>query len=170
LATAALRATLVIAAIVLGFFVLSRAFPTGADGAGPIGESPPPTETGPTGVTAATGPTGATGQEPPDQEPRLEGTLQVLNGTDVAGLAADTAEIIEREGYDVPDDAIADAESQDFQRTVIDYRPQFLADAEHLQETFFPRAELREAARNQEFDISITLGFDWAEGIDQFRQ
>jgi LytR cell envelope-related transcriptional attenuator len=157
-ATAALRAALVIAAFALGIFVLSKAFP-GSDETAPIapqgGTSPSATPTSPSpGTQAPTGPQTTETHDP------SEVTVQILNGTDVAGLAEDTATLLEDEGYDVPTFGNA---QQDYDSTQIFYRPQFQADAESLGERFFPTAKLSKGAPNANADITIVLEDDYAE-------
>lgn len=157
-ATAALRAALVIAAFALGIFVLSKAFP-GSGEAAPItrqgGTSPSvqPTASSP-GTQVTTEP------QPAETHDPSEVTVQILNGTDVAGLADDTATLLEDEGYDVP--TIGNAQ-QDYDSTQIFYRPKFQADAEALQDRFFTTGKLSKGAPNANADITIVLEDDYAE-------
>jgi hypothetical protein len=157
-ATAALRAALVIAAFALGIFVLSKAFP-GSEATAPstpqgsTSPSPQPTESSP-------GPQASTEPQPSETHDPNEVTVQILNGTDVGGLAEDTAMLLEDEGYDVPTFGNA---QQDYDATQIFYRPAFQADAESLQQRFFPTAELSKGAPNANADITIVLEADYSE-------
>ncbi|MDQ4005206.1 MAG: hypothetical protein M3135_02760, partial [Actinomycetota bacterium] len=86
MATAVLRAGLVVAALALGLFVLSKAFPSGDEGTATVPpggtETAPPVSPSPT--APATSPTGGGGggggttEEPRDPS---EVELQVLNGS-----------------------------------------------------------------------------------------
>jgi LytR cell envelope-related transcriptional attenuator len=166
LATAALRGALVVAAVVLGVFVLSRAFPS-------TGEVTPsaPTET-PTGQATPGGEeTGGGGMASPPAEqqteeapPPEEVTLQVLNGTDVDGLAAETADLLEAEGYRI--DNIDDA-NQSYDVTTLFFHPRSEAAAVALQADFFPDAQLEEGARDLAVDVSVILGSDYAAAQEE---
>jgi hypothetical protein len=167
LATAALRGALVIAAVVLGVFVLSRAFPS-------AGEATPvaPIET-PTGEAPADGQEPGEGEmvsPPAEQEteeapPPEEVTLQILNGTDVDGLAAETAEMLEAAGYQI-DNNIDDA-NQTYEVTTLFFHPRSEAAAVALQAEFFPDSQLEEGARDLAFDVSVILGADYAAAREE---
>lgn len=161
LSTAALRATLVVGAVVLGIFVLAKAFPTGADR--PI-EVPPATEepqeevTEPPPEDGDNGGGGGGTTPPPD----LSGLqLQVLNGTDVSNLAGCTAEALEQEetfqGVSTGDS------SQPYERSTIFHLRRATDAAEYLQRTYFPTAELMAAAKGAEAPVSVVLGDDYAD-------
>jgi hypothetical protein len=158
-ATAALRAALVIAAFALGIFVLSKAFPGSGDEAAPV--TPGTTATSPA-ETPTTSPDTQVTTEPPASETHdpSEVTVQILNGTDVAGLAEETAALLEDEGYDVPTFGNA---QQDYEATQIFFRPRFEPDAQSLQERFFSTGELSRGAPNADADITIVLEEDYAE-------
>lgn len=162
LATAALRAVLVLAAVVLGVFVLSKAFPSGGEAIPPTtpGQpsptTPSPTAASPTGEETAGG--GEATQEPHDP---ADIRTQILNGTDVSGLAADTQTLLEDAGYDVV--TVGDAQNKPVERTIITYARRFRADAEVLQTEFFADAELQQAAPDADADVTVTLGVDFAE-------
>jgi hypothetical protein len=157
LATAALRAILVVAALALGIFVLSRAFPSGEEAApvtpGGPATTAPPAETSPP-------PEQTTPDAPQTHEPS-EVSIQVLNGTDVAGLGAETAEVLEAEGYDVP--TIEDAQNKPYEVTEIFFKRQFEADAQALRDRFFPGAELQNTAPDAAVSITVILGLDYAQ-------
>jgi hypothetical protein len=158
LATAALRAGLVVAALVLGVFVLSKAFPSsGGDlptttpGGGTTTESPTaaPTETG-TEVTES--PRVRETHDPSEVE------LQVLNATDTSGLAEDTANLLEEAGYQIRTFTNADTDPG---QTTLFHRRGFKADAQALVEQYFPTGTLEEADPDLPVDISIVLSSDY---------
>lgn len=143
------------AALALGFFVLSKAFPSGDDaststpGGGAVVTSPPVTS--PSVVQS-------TGKQPPEPRPFDEVKVQVLNGTDVSGLAADTAELLEDAGYDVR--TIGDAETN-YEVTTIFYVPKRKVDAQTLQAAYFPTAILEVADEDIKVDITVNIGSDY---------
>jgi len=164
LATAALRAVLVLAAVVLGVFVLSKAFPSGGEATVPQtpaepATSPSPTTPAPTGDQTGGG--GGGGGGAPEAHDPEDIRTQILNGTDVSGLAADTQTLLEDAGYDVV--TVGDAENKPIERTIITYLRRFQADAQALQTEFFSDAELQRAAPDADADITVTLGVDYAE-------
>lgn len=154
------------AAVVLGVFVLSKAFPTGGETPGtvtpeqvpttPVPTSPPATEEGGGG-----GGGGGAAQETHDP---ADIVLQVLNGTDVSGLAADTQALLEEEGYRVP--TATDAQNKPVEQTEIAYKRAYKADAGVLRDQFFAGAQLVVAAPDADADITVTLGVDYAESAE----
>jgi hypothetical protein len=160
LATAALRAVLVVAAVILGVFVLSRAFPS--DGEATTPQTPTETTPAPAPTTPAPTEEAPGGGATPEPHDPADVRMQILNGTDTSGLAADTQALLEDEGYDVV--TIGDAQSKPVEVTMITYARRFEADAEILQDEFFPDAELQSAAPGVDADITVTLGVDYAEG------
>ena len=164
--TAVLRAGLVIAAVVLGVFVLTKAFPE--DGTEAQTQTP---------VSPAESPTGATSSPPPTVTPTtspgqvqspaapvsLDGvTVQVLNGTNEDGLAAATAQTLEQLGVEIL--GVGNA-ARTYPITTLFYRPsdsQPIADA--LAQQQFPGAKLEPATNNLEPDVQVTvvLGEDYA--------
>lgn len=157
LATAALRGLLVVAALALGFFVLSKAFPSG-DAAAPTGTpggAPPPVA-----PAVAPSPSEVPTRDVPEPLDPSEIELQVLNGTDVAGLAADTAEMLEAEGYNIG--TISDAETS-YDTTTIFHLRKRRVDAQVLQQAFFPTAVLEIAEEDTQVDITVILGADYAD-------
>lgn len=157
LATAALRFALVIAALALGVFVLSRAFPSG-DEATPIGPTQPAS---PAATETASPPEVTTEPEPPATNEPSEIAVQVLNGTDVSGLAADAAEILEADGYDIR--TVGDAQNKPYAVTEIFFKRAFEADAAILGDEYFPGAELQDTAPDAQVSITVILGEDYAE-------
>ena len=162
MATAALRGLLVVAAIALGLLVLSKAFLPG--------DSVPPTTPVEQDTTLTTAPTSpATTAAPPirTQPSPLDPSeikLQVLNGTEVSGLAGDTAELLEDAGYDIQ--AIGDAETS-YEITTLFHKPKRKADAELLKLQFFPGAELQIADDDVKVDITVNIGADYAAGQEE---
>ena len=143
------------AALALGFFVLSKAFPS--DDAAPTG-----TPGG--GATTFSPPVATTPTEPPTRdvaEPLdpSEIEVQVLNGTDVSGLAAETAEQLEAEGYNIG--TISDAPTS-YDTTTIFHLRKRRVDAQVLQQAFFPTAILEIAEEDTKVDITVILGADYA--------
>jgi LytR cell envelope-related transcriptional attenuator len=166
LATAALRAVLVLAAVILGVFVLSKAFPSDGQTAAPVTpdqteptQSPATTPT-PTEDQGGGGGGGGGGGAPEPLDP-AEVQMQILNGTDVSGLAADTQVVLEGEGYEVV--TVGDAQNKPVERTIITFGRRFRGNAEELQTQFFPDADLQVAAPDADADITVTLGVDYAE-------
>ncbi len=163
MATAALRAILVVAAIVLGVFILSKMIPTGT---APPPVTPEAVETTP---PAEDGGTGTEGSPPPtrnQQEPRDPSgvEVQVLNGTDVTGLAADTAELLEAQGYQIV--TVDDAEGE-HDRTTIFFHPKARADAQQLKDSFFPNAALEQSEPGVDVDLTVVLAEDYASEAQQ---
>lgn len=161
LATAALRGLLVVAALALGFLVLSKAFLPG-DGA-------PPTTPVDEQTTLTTAPTSPATTAPPirNQPSPLDPSeikLQVLNGTEVSGLAGDTADLLEDAGYDIL--AIADAETS-YEITTLFHKPKRKADAELLKSQFFAGAELQVSDKDVKADITVNIGADYAASQDE---
>ena len=156
LATAALRFVLVVAALALGVFVLSKAFPSGGE-ATPITPSQPASP-----ATTETTPPPEVTTEPEAMATHEPGeiSLQVLNGTDVAGLAADAAEALEADGYDIR--TVDDAPSKPYEVTEIFFKRAFEADAGVLRDQFFPGAELQDTAPDAQVSITVILGEDYA--------
>jgi hypothetical protein len=158
LATAALRGLLVVAALALGFFVLSKAFPTGETApTGTPGEQP-------TLTTPATSPpvTESPTREAPEPLDPSEIKVQVLNGTEVSGLASDTAEILEQAGYDI---STVDDAPDAYDTTTIFHVPKRRVDAQVLRDAYFQTAVLEIATSEEDtkVDITVILGTDYAE-------
>ena len=163
LATATLRAALVAAALVVGLFVLSRAFPQQ--------ETPVPQATGgggpPTTPPQETSPPSDQGTTPaPDKpSPDVEGVrLAVLNGTSETGLAAATVDRLKERGYRVDGEDIGNAQSS-YEVTTLFFRRDSRLEARHLRDTVFEGAKLEPATAGLDPDVRITvaLGQDWAD-------
>lgn len=162
LATATLRAGLVIAAIVLGIVVLSKAFPSADTG----GETP---SAQPSPVIPTTSPTeepivGPSPVETPDptESPEVTGVaIQVQNGTNETGLAAETAEQLEGLGYVV--EGVGNA-ARNYEQSTLFFRRDSRAEAEHLNTTFFEGAaalERKQGDQNPDIRIIVVLGLDF---------
>lgn len=156
LVTAVLRAGLVVAAVVLGVFVLSRAFPSADEPPASVPETP----TGESPTTTQSPEGGATSPAPPETSDPSEVQVQVLNSTDVTGLAAEVADMLEAEGYDIRrvDDALSNPE-----KTTLQFRPQSKVDAQALRDMFFPEAVLEKADPEVVVDVTVILAEDYAE-------
>lgn len=149
------------AALALGFLVLSKAFPSG-DGA-PVGTPGGQPGTG-TSPAVSPPPTESPTRDVPEPLDPSEITLQVLNGTEVSGLAADTAEILEQAGYDVS--TIGDAQTA-YETTTLFYKPKRKVDAQLLQQAYFPTAKLEVAEEDVKVDITVNLGSDYAATLEE---
>ena len=162
MATAALRGMLVAAAIALGLFVLSKAFPSG--------DSPPTTtpgqeqETLTTAVPLSPSPSDQPTRSVPEAKDPSEITLQVLNGTDVSGLASETAQMLEESGYQIS--TIADAETS-YEVTTLFHVPKRKVDAQFLADRFFPGAVLEVAEDGIKVDITVNIGADYAATLEE---
>lgn len=169
LATATLRAGLVIAAVVLGVFVLSRAFPTGADGGSPQGAPGPTTttdaeESPPAEADEGGGGGGGGGGQQPAEEANLRGvTVSVQNGTNVTGLAADTAEELRDLGLRIRE--IGNA-ARNFEVTTLFFAQGSRPQAEALNQSFFDgQADVQRmpAELSADVQINVVLGQDYAD-------
>jgi len=164
LATAGLRFVLVIAAVVLGIFVLTRAFPTAGEQA-PSGSQQPTVAPSPS-PSPTESPAEDEGEEPPAEEQvQLEGVaVQVQNGSSTTGLAAETAERLqERTGVTIEE--IGNA-SRNYETTTIFFQRGFRAEAEELRRVFFDgNAEIARASSDAAADVEliVVLGEDYAE-------
>ena len=153
LATSTLRALILVAAVVLGVFVLAKAFPENASS---ITGTPRSTPRG------ATEPTQRPTQRPPQAppaSPTFEARVWVLNGTDRTGFAAEMTQRLEEEGYRSSKEP---ANAPETQRTVIYYRDAFAADARYIRRKFFQGATLRPALPTlaETVDVEVILGSD----------
>jgi hypothetical protein len=166
LATAALRAVLVLAAVVLGVFVLSKAFPTGGEASVPVTPDEMATTPAPTTPPAdgeETGGGGGGGGQLETHDP-ADIRVQVLNDTDVSGLAADTAALLEDEGYQVP---TVDDYQGSVEQTTIFFRPPFRLDAQALRDSTFTTAQLEEADPDlRGVDLTVVLAEDYVDTLE----
>jgi hypothetical protein len=166
-ATSTLRFAIIVALVVGGIFVISRAFPEpapgGPGGGGTSSESPTP----------STSPT-----KPPKQEPspQIAGVvLGVYNGTDVTGLAGETAIKLENKyGYDVPTEPghVGDTPTKPVAVTTLFYRTdQDKVEAQALADGFFKGLNVQiqklESGANipKDVQVAIYLGNDYAATV-----
>jgi hypothetical protein len=162
LSTSVIRGALVVAAVVLGLFVASRAFPTSDEAPTPpiveTDEEQTPVEEEPPGQGG-----GGNGQQQPQEPADPAGVkVSVLNGTGITNLAACVAEeVVEPLDYRVT--KVDDATS-DYEVTTISYRRTLEANARQLRQETFPDAVLQPIGGGAVTDISIALGQDAATG------
>jgi hypothetical protein len=169
LATSTLRFAIIVALVVGGVALISQAFPEGPSTAGPPSGSsesqgPSPTQT-PTSTPRAT------------QTPQVAGVvLGVYNGTEVTGLAADTADKLERRfGYSVPTDPgyVGDTPTKPVEVTILYYAsPSDRVEAEYLAAKFLkditPQIEKLSGGTDIPSDVQVAvyLGNDYAATIN----
>lgn len=162
LATAALRAGLVIAAVVLGIFVLSKAFPTG-------GSQEPQGQPGPGTTTGVETPPPEETETPEEdgtpEEPSLRGVpVQVQNATGEDLLAAETADDLKKQ-LGVRIQGIGNAE-RNYDLTTLFFAKGARSTAEAIRDQFFGgTAELDRMPADSpaNVDVVIVLGEDFAQ-------
>jgi hypothetical protein len=148
-ASSAVKALILIAVVVLGIVLLRKAFPEGA--AEPIGAS--------SSLSGTVTPTGSTTPTSP-ASPRVHGVnVQVLNGTTVAGLAAQVSTTLRQDGYNVK----APQNAATAQKTVIYFQPGFELEAKNLRSKRFHGARVQAAPSSvpDGVDIQVVLGTDF---------
>lgn len=146
------RLLILAAAVVIGLLVLRNGFPNNASRG--ITGAPPTT---PAGTVSPPSPSPSPS---PSRSPRIEGVVVlVLNGTSQTGLASNVAQLLDDEGYTVRDPDNAPSR----QRTVIFYKEEFLLEAQHMQQQFFPEARLRLAGPSvpRNVNLMVVLGADF---------
>lgn len=161
LATSTLRFVIIAALVVGGVFVINRAF---------VGEVPtaPPSGGGSTGPTSPPTPSPT---KPPKEEPSpaVVGVhIAVFNGTEVTGLAGDTADTLQKEyGYVIDD--VGDAPNKPVPTTTLYFRaPKDKVEAEFLADDFFKGIDVTVERLPSGSDVqrsvqvSIVLGNDYA--------
>lgn len=124
--------------------------------AGPTIESPTASPT----RTASTSPS-PTVSTTPTKEPLAPSkvTVQVLNGTPRAGLAAATAQDVQRAGYKLA----GTGNAARTEKSTIFYRKGRRAEALAFQASFPDFTVLKEAPSSQAFILRVVLGADWPE-------
>lgn len=161
LATAGLRFALVIAAVVLGIFVLTRAFPTASERT-PQGQEP--TAAPSPSPSPMTSPTQAQ-PTPTEEAVTLRGvTVEIQNGTSTTGLAAETADKLKKD-LGVRIAKIGNA-SRDYEATTIFFQQGSREEARELRRAFFGgNAELERTSGDTaaEAQLVVVLGMDYAE-------
>ncbi|HXF73202.1 MAG TPA: LytR C-terminal domain-containing protein [Actinomycetota bacterium] len=160
--TGALRLAIVVALVVGGLAVLTRAFPEPGGGAIPT-RSPSPTMS-PT-PTATTPPPRTFEPRPPE---RIR--IAVYNGTFEVGMAGETQQRLEDEGFRAAQEA-ADWPAKPIARTAVYFvgGGQARADAAFVRDEYFPGARLqRYPADGPELDpqveVIILIGEDAVQG------
>jgi hypothetical protein len=169
--TSTIRFVLIAALVVGGIVLINQAFPEGASAGGGGGVVTPPTgETG--GTTGATGATtgstgGATGATAGVPQPIIDGVpVAVFNTTNVPGLAQDLSDQLVAEGYiegQDPGNAELAPQSRVFYRG-----PKYLADAEHIANTYFKGLDVAPAPLeagsevDRDVKVAIYIGNDYA--------
>jgi hypothetical protein len=160
LTTAALRAGLVIAAVVLGVFVLSRAFVGGE----PQQEGVPGPVASPTASPEEEPPPEEETPEAPPEEARQEGVvLEVRNGTNEAGLAQDTADELTDLGYEI---VLVGNAARNYDQTTLFFQRGARPEAAHLADLRFEGAVLERMADDtvSDAEIIVVLGLDFVNG------
>jgi hypothetical protein len=165
MATSTLRFVIIVALVVGGIFVITRAFPEPV-APGPGGGGGP--------TASATSPAPRTGSPKPTLSPQIVGVvLGVYNGTDVTGLAAETAtKLVDEYGYDVPAADIGDAPTKPVAVTRLFYRTaQDKVEAEALAKSFFKGLDVQiqklrsGTAVPKDVQVAIYLGADYAATV-----
>lgn len=128
-------------------------------------QSQGPTVLEPTGTAAATSPSPTPSSPTPKPSPTVlapnKVTVQVLNGgTGRTGLAAQTAQEIEKEGYKLA--GTGNAPRTD--KSTIFYRKGHRAEALAFQRLFPDFTVLEEAPSSQSPILKVVIGADWPQG------
>jgi hypothetical protein len=170
------RIVIIVALVVAGVAILWNGF--GDDGAGalPGGGGSSPIPTGPSGPTGTSTPT-STGTPAPQQtpSPQIEGvTVQVFNGTNETGLAAEVQQSLENDGYSAPADP-GNVPSSPVATTVVYFRggadrAQNKSDATYLAETHFPSAKVKILSEDvadvdPSVNVVVILGVDYLDSL-----
>lgn len=136
--TGALRLAIVVALVVGGVAVLTRAFPEAGGGAIPT-RSPSPTEAPTTSPTATTPPPRAFEPEPPEKI-----RIAVYNGTFEVGMAGETQQRLEDAGFRAAQDA-DDWPAKPIARTAVYFvgKGQAKVDATFVRDEYFPGARVQ---------------------------
>jgi LytR cell envelope-related transcriptional attenuator len=164
LSTAVLRAGLVVAAVVLGIFVLSKAFPSADEEPPQVAETAAPEETETEEAETPDGGDGGKGTQAP-ATPDVQGVeVAVLNGAGITDLAACVAdEVVRPLGFRVNEADIGNADSE-YEVTTIFFTKKVKDAAEYLRSEGFPDAQLRSASSEAFANLSVALGPDAAKG------
>lgn len=168
------RIVIIVALVVVGVAVLVNGFGDGGSEALPDGGG----AVVPTGPTGSTGPTPSASVSPTPRvtpSPRVDGVLvQVFNGTNETGLAAEVQQTLEADGYTAPADP-GNVPSPPVAETVVYFRTgpdraQNKSDATYLAETYFPGAKVK--ALNEDVgdvadsvNVVVILGVDYLESL-----
>jgi LytR cell envelope-related transcriptional attenuator len=157
--TSAVRAVILIVAVVIGIVVIRNAFPQNASQTITTPRPSAGTTTGPTS-TPTPSPTGS-----PTRKPRVKGvTVQVLNGTSTTGLAGIVTIQLKKDGWSMQDPGNVQSAS----RTSIYYRDGFRPQALLLQQQHFPKAVVSAVPSplpsgfSSSVDVTVVLGPDFS--------
>lgn len=167
------RIVIIVALVVAGVAVLWNGF---GDGGGALQDGGGAVTTGPTGPTGPASPT-ETGTPTPrvTPSPRVDGvTVQVFNGTNETGLAAEVQQSLEGDGYAAPADP-GNVPSPPVAQTVVYFRggpdrAQNRSDAAYLAETTFPGAKVKVLSEDvgdvdDRVNVVVILGVDYLESL-----
>lgn len=150
------RIVLVIVGVVIGAFVLAKGFPGNPSRAVAIKRSPKPPASPSPGVS----PTGPAVLPSPSATPNVRGVVVlVLNGTSRTGLASSVSQSLSNVGYKLKLPGNGPATGT----TTVYYRADSRAQAEYLQQRFFPSAQLKPAPSSVAADVQVevVLGADF---------
>jgi hypothetical protein len=169
------RVVIIVALVVAGVAILWNGFDDAGTGALPGGGA----ATGATGETGPTGPASPSGPETPSPQPtpspRIDGvTVQVFNGTNETGLAAEVQQSLEDDGYGTPADP-GNVPSSPVAQTVVYFRggpdrAQNKSDATYLAETYFPSAKVKVLSEDvadvdPSVNVVVVLGVDYLDSL-----
>lgn len=162
-ATSTLRFAIIVALVVGGIVLIDRAFPQGGTSALPNGGG---------GITSPPSPPSSPSKSPkPQPSPQIAGVLiAVFNGTQVTGLAGETANTLEKKYGYVVKQTPADAPSPVSQTTLYFRSPADKVEAEALAGSFpfkgldVKITRLPDTATNvdKSVQVAIYLGNDYA--------
>jgi hypothetical protein len=169
------RVLIIVALVAAGVVVLANGFEdeTGTSSAPPSDGATSPGPDASVSPSPSVAPSGSPSATPP---PATEGVLiQVLNGTNVLGLAGEAQEMLIDEGYKAPTDA-ANAPTSGVKTTTVYYRPgenaaQNEADATYISETFFPGSKVDKLGPTfndivpNSVTVVVVVGEDYAESV-----
>jgi hypothetical protein len=169
------RIVIIVALVVAGVAILWNGFGDAGSGALPGGGSSP-TPTGPSGPTGTSTPSPTDNPSPQQTpSPQIEGvTVQVFNGTNETGLAAEVQQALENDGYSAPADP-GNVPSAPVAQTVVYFRggpdrAQNRSDATYLAETNFPSAKVKVlsddvADVDPSVNVVVILGVDYLDSL-----
>jgi hypothetical protein len=165
LATSTLRFAIIVALVVGGVVLISRAFPEGSSTSGP-----------PVIPTESQTPTPTPTQTPtPPPTPQVAGVvLGVYNGTEVTGLASDTAIKLEKKyQYDIPPENLGDTPTKPVEVTILYYASASdKIEAQYLAANFFkditPQIEKLPGGTDipRDVQVAIYVGNDYAATVN----
>jgi hypothetical protein len=160
-ATSTLRAVILVAAVVLGIFGITKAFPDNGTQAlaPPPGQTTGPESPSPS-TSTSTSPRARPSTPAPSRKPRIKGVVVlVLNGSGKTGQASLTAQTLQNAGYTVR----PPGNSPHISKTTVYYAPDAKIDAQGLLDRYFPGAELKPAPSDlaSGVDVEVVLGEDF---------